>query len=58
MADDCAAMIREVCKPPVIVVGLSMGGYITLQMAVSYPELTRFAIAMGAAARPTGFSRS
>jgi 3-oxoadipate enol-lactonase len=58
MANDCAAMIRKVCKPPVIVVGLSMGGYISLQMAVDHPELTRFVIAMGAAARPTGFSRS
>ena len=27
-------------------------------MAVDHPELTRFVIAMGAAARPTGFSRS
>lgn len=58
MADDCASMIREVCDPPVVVIGLSMGGYITLQMAISYPELTRCAIAMGAAARPTGFSKS
>lgn len=58
MADDCAAMIREICDPPVIVIGLSMGGYISLQMAVAYPELTRFVIAMGAAAKPTGFSKS
>jgi pimeloyl-ACP methyl ester carboxylesterase len=58
MAADCAALIRKVCNPPVIVIGLSMGAYITLQVAVSYPELTRFAIAMGGAARPSGFSRS
>lgn len=58
MANDCAALIKEVCDPPVIVAGLSMGGYITLQMAVAHPDLTRLAIAMGAAAKPTGFSKS
>ena len=58
MADDCADMIRAVCNPPVIVAGLSMGGYITLQMTVSHPDLVRCAIAMGAAAKPTGFSKS
>jgi pimeloyl-ACP methyl ester carboxylesterase len=58
MADDCAALIRRACRPPVIVAGISMGGLIALQMAVEHPELTRCVIAMGAAARPTGFSRS
>lgn len=57
MARDCAELIRAVCKPPVYVVGLSMGSFVTLQMAVSYPELVRGAIAMGTAARPTGFCR-
>ncbi|NQV44427.1 MAG: alpha/beta hydrolase, partial [Rhodospirillales bacterium] len=33
MANDCADMIRAVCNPPVVVAGISMGGFITLQMA-------------------------
>ena len=58
MADDCAELIKQVCNPPIIVAGISMGGLITLQMAVSHPELLRFGIAMGAASHCTGFSRS
>jgi 3-oxoadipate enol-lactonase len=57
MARDCAELIRAVCRPPVYVAGLSMGSFVTLQMAVSYPELVRGAIAMGTAAKPTGFCR-
>jgi pimeloyl-ACP methyl ester carboxylesterase len=56
-AADCAELIRAVCKPPVIVVGLSMGSLITLQLAIDYPELVRCAIPMGTLARSTGFLR-
>jgi pimeloyl-ACP methyl ester carboxylesterase len=56
-AADCAALIRAVCKPPVILVGLSMGSKITLQVALDYPELVRLAIPMGTSAKATGFSR-
>lgn len=55
MANDCAALIREVCDPPVYVVGLSMGSLVALQMAVDHPELLRAVIPMGTAAKPTGF---
>ena len=56
-AADCAALIRAKCEPPVILVGLSMGSLITLQMAIDYPELVRLAIPMGTSAVATGFSR-
>ena len=49
-------MIRAKCKPPVIMIGLSMGSLITLQMAIDYPELVRLAIPMGTAAVATGFA--
>ncbi len=58
MANDCADMIRAACNPPVVVAGISMGGFITLQMAIDYPELVHCAISMGTAAKPTGFSKS
>lgn len=57
MARDCADLIRATCKPPVYVVGLSMGSFVTLQVAIDYPELVRCAIPMGTAAKPTGFCR-
>lgn len=57
MARDCAELIRARCNPPVYVVGLSMGAFVTLQLAVDFPELVRCAIPMGAAAKPTGFCR-
>ncbi|MFO1061787.1 MAG: alpha/beta hydrolase [Dongiaceae bacterium] len=58
MARDCAGLIRAVCRPPVIVVGLSMGGLITQQLAIDFPELVRLAIPMGTGANfRRGWSR-
>ena len=60
MADyavDCAALIRACCRPPVFVVGLSMGSLIALQLALDFPELVRAAVPMGTAAKATGFTR-
>ena len=54
-AADCAALIRAVCTPPVVVVGLSMGSKIVLQLALDYPDLVRAGIAMGVSGRPAGF---
>jgi 3-oxoadipate enol-lactonase len=54
-AADSAALIRAVCRPPVFVVGLSMGSKIVLQLALDYPELVRAGIAMGVSGRPAGF---
>ena len=40
-ADDAAALIRALDIAPTHVVGISMGGMIALQLAVSAPELVR-----------------
>ncbi len=47
LARDCAALIREVCNPPVVLTGLSMGSLIVQQVVLDYPELIRVAIPMG-----------
>ena len=54
-AEDCAALIRAVCRPPVVLVGLSMGSLIVIQLALDHPELVRTAIAMGVSGRAEGF---
>ncbi len=56
-AADVAELIRQVCDPPVIVAGLSLGALITQELAISYPDLVRIAIPMGTIARKTGFAR-
>ncbi len=56
-ARDCAEIIEQYCKPPVILTGLSMGALITQQVAIDYPHLVRLAIPMGTAAHITGFTR-
>ena len=50
MTRDLAELIEGVCRPPVFVVGLSMGGFIVTDLALSRPDLVRVAIAMGTAA--------
>jgi len=55
-AHDCAELIREVCEPPVILIGLSLGALITKEVCLSYPELVRLGIPMGTIARKTGFA--
>lgn len=57
MAADCAQLIRAVCEPPVIVLGLSMGGLISQQVAIDYPDLVKAAIPMGTCAKATGYCR-
>ena len=47
LARDCATLIREVCNPPVVLTGLSMGSLIVQQVVLDYPELIRVAIPMG-----------
>ena len=54
-AADCAALIKAVCEPPVIVCGLSMGSLMVQELALSYPELVKVAIAMGTTARKSGY---
>ena len=38
-ADDCAAVIRELAEPPAVVLGHSMGAYVAVVLAATYPEL-------------------
>ncbi len=54
-ADDVAALIREVCNPPVVIVGLSMGALIVQEMLLAWPELVRLGIAMGTSGSKGGF---
>ncbi len=55
MAKDTAELIRTVCEPPVVVIGLSMGALITQQVAIDFPELVRCAIPMGTAPKADGW---
>ena len=54
-AADTAELIEAVCDPPVCLVGLSMGSLIAQQLVLDRPQLVRRAVAMGTAARSTGF---
>ncbi len=56
-ADDLAELITAVCAPPVVLVGLSMGSLIAVQLAHDRPDLVRSAIVMGTCVRKTGFIR-
>ena len=54
-AGDVAALIRKVCEPPVVIVGLSMGALIVQEMVLSFPELVRLGIAIGTSGSKGGF---
>jgi pimeloyl-ACP methyl ester carboxylesterase len=54
-ADDCAALVRAVCKPPVILIGLSMGALIVQELICEHPDLVRLAIAMGTSGQKSGY---
>ena len=54
-ADDCAALIGAICKPPVILIGLSMGALIVQEMICEHPGLVRLAIAMGTSGDKSGY---
>lgn len=56
-AADCAALIREVCDAPVILIGMSLGALITQEVAISYPDLVRIAIPIATGAKKSGFYR-
>ena len=43
-AADLARLLEAVCRPPVVLVGLSMGSLIAVQIAHDRPELVRSAI--------------
>jgi pimeloyl-ACP methyl ester carboxylesterase len=54
-ARDAVDLIRAVCEPPVIVIGLSMGSLICQQLAIDYPDSARLVVAMGTAPRGDGW---
>ncbi len=56
-ARDCAAVIDAFCDGSSVVSGLSLGGLVTQQAAIDYPEKVRLAIPMGTAAYIEGFTR-
>ncbi len=53
---DTAELIREVCEPPVALIGFSFGGGIVQQVALDHPELLRCVITMGTGARSVGWT--
>lgn len=56
-ARDCAAVIDAFCDGQAVVSGLSLGGLITQQVAIDFPDKVRIAIPMGTAAYIDGFTR-
>ena len=56
-ARDCAAVIDAHCDGSAVVCGLSLGGLVTQQLAIDYPDKVRLAIPMGTAAVIDGFTR-
>ncbi len=56
-ARDCAAVIDAFCEGSAVVCGLSLGGLITQQVAIDFPDKVRLAIPMGTAAYIDGFTR-
>jgi len=55
LAADCAALIEAVCRPPVFLVGLSMGSLMVQELALERPDLVRCAVAMGTASHASGY---
>lgn len=56
-AADCAALIDEFCGGQAVVCGLSLGGLVTQQAAIDFPDKVSLAIPMGTAAYIDGFTR-
>ena len=54
-AQDCIELIERYCKPPVFLIGLSMGSNISQEVSLTRPDLVKAALLSGACARKTGF---
>ncbi len=54
-ARDLAALIERACRPPVALVGTSLGSAIVQQLAIDRPDLIRVAVLMGTGAWSTGW---
>ncbi len=56
-AQDCAAVIDAFCDGEAVLAGLSLGGLVTQQTAIDFPEKVKLAIPMGTSAYIDGFTR-
>lgn len=56
-AADCAAVIDAFAQGQAVVCGLSLGGLVTQQTAIDFPDKVRLAIPMGTSAYIDGFTR-
>ena len=56
-ARDCAAVIDALCGGEAVVCGLSLGGLVTQQVAIDFPDKVQLAIPMGTSAHIDGFTR-
>lgn len=56
-AADCAAVIDAFADGQAVVCGLSLGGLVTQQTAIDFPDKVRLAIPMGTSAYINGFTR-
>ena len=56
-ASDCAAVIDKFCGGRSVVCGLSLGGLVTQQVAINFPNKVSMAVPMGTAAYIDGFTR-
>ena len=57
MAEDAAGLIEELDLAPCRVAGLSLGAFITQELALAHPELVRAAVMMGTVGRQSAFGR-
>lgn len=56
-AADCAEIIDAFCDGTAVVTGLSLGGLVTQQVAIDFPDKVTLAIPMGTSAYIDGFTR-
>jgi len=56
-ADAVAATIDAEANGRAIVVGLSLGGYVSMELAARFPDRVRGLVIAGASAEPSGFGR-
>src|SRR5205823_6746333 len=57
MAEDAAGVVEALGLAPCRVAGLSLGAFITQELALAHPELVRSAVMMGTVGRQSTFGR-
>lgn len=56
-SNDLAELIRNTCRPPVTLVGTSLGSAIVQQLCIDHPDLVRCAVVMGTGAWSTEWGK-